>query len=87
MSQIELLDYLRKRPNELFTSKELEMIVSHGNVTSNLKKLRHFSDIPLFMVYRGSEKRPFYVYIEKARKFIHKRGYRQRLSNTMEKIV
>lgn len=87
MSQAELLKLLREHNNELFTAKELERLVDHGSIAQNLKKLREFPGIPVFMVYMRGSKIPYYVNINKAKFFFKKRGKFTRYNNnTMREI-
>ena len=86
MAQKEVHQFLRENSNRLFTSKELEVMFG-GSVSVNLKRLRRFAKIPIFMLYRGKSKTPYYTYIEKAKKYCQKRGLHYYLNNkTMMRI-
>ena len=74
ITQAQVYSFLKERPNELFTAEELKKRFKINCITNNLKKLIQFGDIPVFRLFRGTSKIPYYTYIEKARRFRRKRG-------------
>jgi predicted transcriptional regulator len=65
MTQHEVLNFLMKHDNELFTSEELarKLKLTKGRITQNLRQLRRF--FPVYAFTRGTQKFFLYGYSSK----------------------
>lgn len=75
MTQSELLEFLKKNQNELYTSEQLSDMFKLNNPSTSLKRLKEFGDLPVFMVRLPGTRKHYFVYIEKARKHCKKKGH------------